>query len=123
ILVITVAVTALASFTLPNYNFGFAVRAVRFLFIVAASLYGFYGICLGLLAFTLHLVSLKSFGVPILMPSSPGRHTVADMIWQQPVFEVDTRHYALRPLRKYLQKKIVRAWDVRNKKRLEEDES
>ncbi|MDB5085099.1 MAG: spore germination protein, partial [Bacilli bacterium] len=36
ILVITVAVTALASFTLPNYNFGFAVRAVRFLFIVAA---------------------------------------------------------------------------------------
>jgi spore germination protein len=71
VMVIVVAVTAIASFTLPSYSFGIVTRIMRFLIMVAASVLGLFGVVLAFLIIFIHLVNLKSFGVPYLTPISP----------------------------------------------------
>ena len=68
IVVIIVALTALSSFTIPNEGFASAFRLVKFYLILLASFLGIYGFVLGLLTVLIHLASLKSFGIPYLMP-------------------------------------------------------
>lgn len=69
--VIVVAFTAIASFVSPSYSFGTAARLLRFLFLLAASTIGFYGIGLVSLLLILHLTNLRSFGMPYLKPFAP----------------------------------------------------
>lgn len=71
VLVIVVAFTAIASFVTPIYNFSTPTRLLRFLFILAASVLGLYGVLLSLILMVAHLVSLRSFGVPYLAPVAP----------------------------------------------------
>lgn len=71
VLVIVVAFTAIASFVSPIYNFSTPTRLLRFLFILAASVLGLYGVLLSLILMVAHLVSLRSFGVPYLAPVAP----------------------------------------------------
>ncbi|MHA6483977.1 spore germination protein [Paenibacillus sp. strain BS8-2] len=71
VMVIIVAVTAIASFTLPSYTFGIVTRILRFLIMIAASVFGLFGIVLMFIVIFIHLVNLKSFGVPYLTPISP----------------------------------------------------
>ncbi|WP_410511612.1 spore germination protein [Paenibacillus sp. BR2-3] len=71
VMVIVVALTGIASFAIPSNNLAIAGRIVRFGFIAAASVFGFYGITLGLIVLVAHMNSLRSFGVPYLSPFSP----------------------------------------------------
>lgn len=66
--VIIVALTAIASFTIPSYNFGATLRLIRFGFIVLAATFGLFGISIGLSFLIIHLCTLKSCGVPYLTP-------------------------------------------------------
>lgn len=66
--VVVVAMTALASFTIPNQEFVDAFRLIKFFLIFCGGLLGFFGIVLGLLLVLIHLSHLKSFGIPYLMP-------------------------------------------------------
>ncbi len=68
IAVIIVALTALASFAIPSYNFSTSLRMIRFGFIIVASIFGLFGISIGLCILIIHLCTLKSFGVPYLTP-------------------------------------------------------
>ncbi|HYE12441.1 MAG TPA: spore germination protein, partial [Patescibacteria group bacterium] len=68
IMVIILAVTAISSFSIPDYSFSNAFRLFRFLLILAAGFLGLYGMVLGLLLMLSHLVRLKSFGTPYLSP-------------------------------------------------------
>jgi spore germination protein len=68
IMVIIVAVTAISSFSIPDYSFSNAFRLFRFLLIFAAGFLGLYGMILALLLLLGHLVRLKSFGTPYLSP-------------------------------------------------------
>lgn len=68
IVVIVVALTALASFTIPNEGFASAFRLVKFYLIILASFSGLYGVILGILTVFIHLAALESFGIPYLMP-------------------------------------------------------
>lgn len=68
IAVIIVALTALASFAIPSYNFSTALRMIRFAFIISASIFGLFGISLALCILIIHLCTLKSFGIPYLTP-------------------------------------------------------
>ncbi|EJW15184.1 GerA spore germination protein [Paenibacillus alvei DSM 29] len=70
-LVIVVAFTGIASFSIPRYNVGLAFRLVRFPLLILAGALGLYGIGLGLIVLLIHLVNLRSFGVPYLTPVSP----------------------------------------------------
>ncbi|MGC3792439.1 spore germination protein, partial [Priestia aryabhattai] len=44
---------------------------IRFLFMIGAATFGFYGIILCLLMMVVHLCSLRSFGIPYMSPFAP----------------------------------------------------
>lgn len=71
-MVMVVALTGIASFTIPAYNLGATLRLLRFPMMALAGTLGVLGIMIGLLAIITHLCSLRSFGVPYLSGFSPG---------------------------------------------------
>lgn len=71
VLVIIVAFSAIASFVSPIYNFAIAARLIRFLLILVAAMFGLYGVLWVLIMMVIHLVSLRSFGIPYLTPVAP----------------------------------------------------
>lgn len=68
IVVIVVAFTALCSFAIPNEEFAFAFRILKFAIIGLSAWLGFFGFLIGVFAVLVHLASLKSFNVPYLTP-------------------------------------------------------
>jgi spore germination protein KA len=68
---IIVALTAVANFTIPNYEASYTIRLLRFAFIIASAMFGIPGIMLGLMLILAHLCDLRSFGVPYLTPIAP----------------------------------------------------
>ncbi|PSK10373.1 spore germination protein [Brevibacillus porteri] len=73
IMVIVVASTAIASFILPSYDMGTAVRLLRFPMMLIASLFGIIGIVIGFMTLLAHLVALESLGTPYGSPLAPFR--------------------------------------------------
>lgn len=71
VMVIVIALTAIASFTTPTFSLGIALRILRFGFMLAAGLLGLYGVFLVYIMVNIHLVNLKSFGVPYTTPFAP----------------------------------------------------
>ncbi|QJX81110.1 spore germination protein [Priestia megaterium] len=70
-MVIIVSITAIASFATPSFDMAISARLIRFLFMLGAATFGFYGIILCLLMIVVHLCSLRSFGVPYMAPFAP----------------------------------------------------
>ncbi|GMG76823.1 spore germination protein GerKA [Priestia megaterium] len=70
-MVIIVSITAIASFATPSFDMAISARLIRFLFMLGAATFGFYGIILCLLMMVVHLCSLRSFGVPYMAPFAP----------------------------------------------------
>jgi spore germination protein len=68
VMIVVVAVTAITSFLAPNYGVTSAFRYARFMIIIAAAIIGLYGIMLGMIVLLIHLVKLRSFGIPYLSP-------------------------------------------------------
>ncbi|MBY0598744.1 spore germination protein [Bacillus bingmayongensis] len=73
IIIIVVAVTAISSFTIPQYSAGITLRILRFVAMFCAAVFGLYGVILFFLLLCSHLVKLKSFGVPYTSPVVPYR--------------------------------------------------
>ena len=61
-LVVVTAMTAIASYNMPSWGFGLALRFFRIPLLILASILGLYGVMIGLLAITVHLCSIKNFG-------------------------------------------------------------
>lgn len=70
-LVIVVSITGIASFMFPSYSLTGAIRLLRFPMMILAAALGMYGILLGIFFILIHLVRLRSFGVPYLSPLAP----------------------------------------------------
>lgn len=113
LLIIVVAVTALASFTMPNYNLSFSIRVLRFGFILAAAFFGFYGVALAVMVLIMHAVSIRSFGVPILSPIAPWQRSSPDVIARGKVFTMETRPAAFGSQDTKRQEDITRPWSPR----------
>jgi spore germination protein KA len=110
ILIIVVAVTGLASYSIPNYELSFALREMRFLYTLTAAFFGFLGISAALF-FTLVILSSKeSFGVPYLTPLAPNYKTAPDRLTRGPVWSMERRPGYLHPQDKRRQPKISRGW-------------
>lgn len=92
IMVIIVAVTAISSFSIPNYNLSVGFRMLRFFLMAIAGVFGLYGIMLGIVLILSHLVKLKSFGIPYMSPyvSSPASD-LKDSIIRVPTFLMGKR--------------------------------
>ncbi|AOT73140.1 hypothetical protein Gferi_14810 [Geosporobacter ferrireducens] len=69
--VIIVAITAIFSFTMPYNNFSLSLRLIRFINMALAATLGIYGIMTSALIIALSLTSLRSFGVPFMVPFAP----------------------------------------------------
>ncbi|MCL6631152.1 MAG: spore germination protein [Alicyclobacillus herbarius] len=69
--VIVVAATGISSFAIPRYNLGIAHRLLRFPLLLLAATLGLYGVMFGVVAIIIHLVNLRSFGVPYFSPVAP----------------------------------------------------
>lgn len=71
ILIIIVAFTGIASFTIPDFSLGLYCRLTRFLYIILGYLFGFVGIAFGLFINLVVVCNMKSFGVSYLAPLLP----------------------------------------------------
>lgn len=70
-MVIVVSLTAIANFVSPNYGFGISQRLIQFGFMGLAGILGFFGIMCGVFVMLIHLVSLRSLGLPYFAPLAP----------------------------------------------------
>ncbi len=70
-MVIVVATTGIASFAMPRFNFGIALRLLRLGLMILSGFLGMFGLLMGLLWLLYHLSALRSFGVPYLQPIAP----------------------------------------------------
>lgn len=71
LMVIIVGLTAISSYVIPAYDLGIAVRILRYPLMFLAGSLGFFGIGLGMYALLIHLLGLRSFGLPYLSPLAP----------------------------------------------------
>jgi len=69
--VIVVAATAIASLTAPVVSAGVAGRLARFGIIILGAVLGLFGVQIGFIFLSTHLVSLRSFGLPYFAPLAP----------------------------------------------------
>ncbi|QFT90625.1 Spore germination protein B1 [Bacillus sp. THAF10] len=91
-MVIVVSLTAISNFILPSFSMAISVRIIRFGFIIFAATFGLYGITLGLFILSLHLCSIRSFGVPYMTPIAPYvKEDQKDTLWRKPTFKRFTR--------------------------------
>ena len=68
---IVVSITGISGFVLPNRDFAAAVRVSRFALALAASVAGLTGLGIGVAILTVHLLRLKSLGVPYVVLFEP----------------------------------------------------
>ena len=92
IMAVVVAATGIASFSVPIYSFGIAPRMLRFVFLLLAGSLGLFGVIVGLFALHIHLVSLRSLGVPYFEPLAPlVVSDLKDSLIRAPWWSMDTR--------------------------------
>lgn len=91
-MVIVVAITGIASFMIPRYITGIALRLLRFPLIFLAGSLGLLGVMMGIIAIVLHMCSLRSFGVPYLSSVGTVRtRELKDILIRAPLWMMDTR--------------------------------
>ncbi len=93
-MVILTALTAITSFIVPARID--VATLLRLTLTIFAAIAGFYGIMLGTLVTFIHLVSLRSFGIPYLSPIAPlTLNDLKDVIIRAPLWAMPTRPEAL----------------------------
>lgn len=98
IMVIVISITAVSSFTVPDYSLGLALRLARIPFIILAVTLGVFGVAMGLLAGLIYIASLKSFGLCYLEPiSTLYPSDWKDSILRGPLLSMKKRPQALKP--------------------------
>ena len=103
-LVIIVAVTGVASFTIPRYSISIAIRMLRFPLILLAGTLGLLGIMLGIITIIVHLCTLRSFGEPYLSPMAPMQGSeMKDVLMRAPWWKQNTRPHLTGNYNKYRQ--------------------
>ncbi|GGA32868.1 spore germination protein [Paenibacillus physcomitrellae] len=91
-MVIIVSLTGIASFAFPMYNIGASFRMLRFPLLLISGFIGFYGVMLFLILMTVHLVSLKPFGIPYMAPASPLESSnLRDILIRAPKWKMNKR--------------------------------
>ena len=96
IVVIVVAFTAIASFSIPNESFSGVFRLLRFSIMIVCAIWGLYGFFLGFLAIAIHLMKLQSYGIPYLFPTVSATVEETDP-WEDYMVRLPIRRMIFRP--------------------------
>ena len=108
--IIIVAITALASFAIPNFSLQFHFRILRFAFIILGTFFGFIGISIGLFGYIGILAGCSSFGVPYLSPYVPITFFNNEGYFLSPIWKREKRQDSLNTKRKYKESHISKLW-------------
>jgi hypothetical protein len=68
---VAVAISTMAMFTLVNQSLSGAVTLLRIIILLVSTVLGMFGFILSVVALTLYLATLETFGVSYLAPLSP----------------------------------------------------
>lgn len=91
-MVIVVSITAISNFVIPNFSMGISIRMIRFPLMILAAMFGLFGIVAGMIILSLHLCSLRSFGIPYMAPFAPYiKEDQKDNLWRLPHWALSTR--------------------------------
>ncbi|HEY9059089.1 MAG TPA: spore germination protein [Pseudobacteroides sp.] len=71
VLIVIVGASAVASYVIPSFDMAMSIRILRFIFTLAASIFGFIGIVICTGVTLVHLVSMQSLGQPYFQPFAP----------------------------------------------------
>lgn len=87
-MIVVIGLTAISSFVTPISEFGTSLRVLGFSTILAATLFGFFGISIMLMLIFIHLCRLEMFGIPYFSPFGPfrNREGMKDMYIRYPTF-------------------------------------
>ncbi len=94
IMIIVVAATAICSFTVPPQTDSGTI--LRYFFLTLAGVAGGFGVIMGFLATTVHLLSLRSFGTPYMSPVAPfSKSFLKDTFIRLPLWSMINRPAAI----------------------------
>jgi len=101
IVVIIVALTGIATFSIPNVSLVYGFRLAKYALLLLSAGLGFLGLWIGLLLVLIHLASLRSFGFPYLMPFAASElskgEDLKDSIFRLPLFMLKKRPFFANP--------------------------
>lgn len=83
IVVIVVALSGLSSYAIGDVNLNYSIRIARFVFLIAAGVFGIFGMVCCFIICLAYLTTLKSFGVPYLAPLTPKYKSSDDTIFRK----------------------------------------
>nr|WP_246628098.1 spore germination protein [Paenibacillus oenotherae] len=82
--VVVGALTSVSASTLVNQNLSVAVSLIRFGLFLSSSFFGIYGLFVGIILLVCYMATLRSFGVPYLIPLSPMKLSSLPSLLQLP---------------------------------------
>jgi len=98
IIVVIVSMSAISSFTLPNYNLALSTIAIRLFLIFCSMTLGLYGFVIGVIIILIHLASLDNFGVKYLADYSPyNKNILKENLIRAPLSTIHKRPKYLNP--------------------------
>jgi spore germination protein KA len=110
-MIVVVAITAIAAYSIPTTEMSDAVRFLRFPHMILASTFGFVGITFGFMFTLAHLCRLESFGTAYFAPWAPFRlKDMKDTFIRLPLWKFNSRPLDSKPntLKK---QSLARGWD------------
>ena len=103
-MVIVVSITGIASFMVPRYSIGLAIRLLRFPIIILGGFLGLIGVMLALILLIIHLSTIRSFGVPYLSPiTTLQKSQFKDTIFRVPLWKMNVRPHFTGEFNEYRQ--------------------
>lgn len=104
--IVVVALTGIAGFTMPNQDFSNGVRIWRFILVIFSAICGMFGVAIGLLIMLYSMAKLETFGVPYLTPfvGTDGRELVRNTFIRVPMFMQKKRPIELKTTNKKRQR-------------------
>jgi spore germination protein KA len=91
IMIIVIAFTFITSLIFTELELINAIRYFRFIFLIAAALYGLYGVALAFIYFLIHMNTIKTIGKPYFYPLSPFDFTYIKKTLFRSKFTKDTK--------------------------------
>ncbi|MEF3354022.1 spore germination protein [Paenibacillus sp. GYB006] len=105
-MVIIVSISAISNLVLPSQSISNSIRLLRYVMMLAAGVLGLYGILTLVATILVHLLGLRSFGVPYLSPIAPLKPSeLKDVLIRKPIRSMGDRPDFLRKKNKKRQGK------------------
>ncbi len=117
IMIIIIAITGIGSFETADYSLGWTYRIMRQGFIVIAAGFGFFGIAAGIVAYSLYIGSIKTFGIRFLSPPLRiGGRSMVSAIMINKIEKREKRPEFLKTKRVDSEPEISRRWEIKEQR-------